>query len=139
MFKKSLQMVFVVVCIVSFSQVGFSQFRGLQVRVGGYGGGVSVNGYNFNNNRNGYNGAYNGYSTGYGSRYGTYYGNNFGSNYGSGYQNGYGYSRPSNGVYIGNGYGNGFTYRSNPSFTYRYGTPRYYGPPTRRMTSRRYR
>lgn len=72
------------------------------------------------------------YYSGYGSGYGTY-------NYSPSYQSYYNaYPQPRS-YYFGNGYSNGFTFRSSPALPYRYGTPRYYNPPVRRYSSRRFR
>jgi hypothetical protein len=151
MSRKLLTAALVTFVVLSFYQTGFSQLRGLRVQVGGYGGGVRVNGYSYNTNRyspyggfnnyqsnygnaysNRYSPGYNAYNSGYSSRYGY-------NGYTNPYQSGYRYYSQPGSYYMGNGYGNGFTFQSYPATSYRYGTPRYYNPPLRRSTSRRFR
>jgi hypothetical protein len=119
MFRKLLITSTLFVSIVLSSGVGYSQFGGVQVQVGGYGTGVRVGNFGYGN------GYYGGYGNGNGSSYyrnnsNFGYGNRFGSSYNGYYNNGIGY--------------NSF---SNPA--YRYASPRDYSAPFRSFPVRRYR
>ena len=123
MFRKHLVSSALFAAVILSSSIGYSQFGGVQVQVGGYGTGVRVGNFGYGN------GYYGGYGNGYGNGFGnSYYGNNgnygYGSRYGN-YSNGY--------------YGNGFGYNGYSTPTYRYVAPRVYSAPVRSYPARRYR
>lgn len=113
-------------------EIATAQFGGLQVRVGGYGNGLSVGGFGYGNGFN------NGYGNGYGNFYSGGNGYGYGNNYGSVYQSSYGnYSQP-RAIYMGGGVNNGYGYTSYPTVNYSYGSPRYYNNSMRRFGPRRF-
>ena len=119
MFQRLLVSTAFFAAVVLSNSIGYAQFGGVQVQVGGYGTGVRVGNFTYGN----------GYAGGYGNGYGNqYYGNNGVYGYGRRYGN---YSSGYN--------GNGFGYNGYATPSFRYAAPRIYSGPVLSYPSRRYR